>query len=358
MRTPEVLPAQPIRIGVVLLNYCGSSDTLACLDSLLASDYPLSRVVLADNASPDGSLQRLRDGLKAREGQLQAAAQRAALPDTTSEPGWQAHSRASMQALPASAQPAAWLTLLDNQDNRGFAAGNNPGIAWLLRDPAISHVWLLNNDTELPPDSLSALVPELQRRPEIDLWGGTVRYHAEPRQVQALCGGALNPRSAETRHLGAFLSAAEVPRSAEAVAAIERLVDYALGACMLASRHWVQQVGLLSERYFLYYEELDWATRGRRLGLRLGYAPQWVVFHKEGASIGTAPGGGSPLSVRHLVRSRLLFARQFLPARYHPWLFWGVLKQGLKLLLRGRWTLVRAVTGGALDGWSIAKDKT
>ena len=327
-----------LSVGVVLLNYRGAADTLACLDSLLRSSRLPERVVIADNASPDGSLATLRAGLIAREPALREAAQRcgsAAAP-------LRAWAECGPLAAGLPQAPVAWLTLLDNGENRGFAAGNNPGLRLLLVEPSLSHFWLLNNDTELPPHSLAALHAVLAQRPEIDLWGGTVQYHAPPHAVQALGGGALNRRTGETRHLDAFRPADRLPPSAAEVAAVEAEMDYALGACMVASRRWLEQVGLLNERYFLYYEEIDWASRGRALGLRLGYAPELVVLHKEGASIGTDPSGGSPLSIHHLVRSRLLFVESFLPRSAWRTAVLNVCKQMLKFAIRGRWAACSA----------------
>jgi GT2 family glycosyltransferase len=332
-------------IGIVLLNYCGTTDTLACLDSLLRSEQPFARLAICDNASPDGSLARLRAGLAERGQALSAFVSRHAL---AVRHAWAASSRAALAG--AAELPDAAVLLIDNQDNRGFAAGNNVGLRWLQRDPAISHFWLLNNDTEVPPATLGALKAAVTARPEIDLWGGTVLYHATPDRVQAFCGGALNRRTVETRHVGAFKHRADVPRQASEVAAVEAEIDYALGACMVASRRWLLQAGLLCEAYFLYYEELDWATRGRRTGLRLGYAPEVVVLHKEGASIGTSPDGGSPLSVRHLIRSRVLYAKLHLGRAVWPTLVLGISKQVAKLLLRGRLRLGQASAVGLFEG--------
>ena len=341
-------PTARFGVGVVLLNYRGAADTLACLDSLLRSSRLPERVVIADNASPDGSLATLRAGLAAREAALREAAMRCAGAAAPLQ-AWAERGPLDAGAMPP--PPVAWLTLLDNGENRGFAAGNNPGLRLLRAEPSLSHFWLLNNDTELPPHSLAALHAVLAQRPEIDLWGGTVQYHAPPHAVQALGGGALNRRTGETRHLDAFRPADRLPPSAAEVAAVEAEMDYALGACMVASRRWLERVGLLNERYFLYYEEIDWASRGRALGLRLGYAPELVVLHKEGASIGTDPSGGSPLSVFHLNRSRWMFVRRYLPELGLGRLIASLLRLSLRLIRHRRWPQIGALWRGSLEGW-------
>lgn len=339
--------------AVLLLNFRGAADTLACLDSLLQQDRLFDRLAICDNASPDDSWAALQAGLRAREPVLAATLARGGRPAMA---GWQASTRDEIDRL--GRPPTAWVTLVDNQGNRGFAAGNNVGLRLLLRDPSIGHFWLLNNDTELQPDALRELQDAAAARPNIGLWGATVVYHDQPDTVQALAGGALNPRTSETRHVGAFLRRAEVPNTDDEVTAVEAQIDYALGACMFANRAWLEQVGLLSEDYFLYYEELDWATRGRAAGLRLGYAHRAVVFHKEGASIGTAPGGGSALSVFHLFRSRLIYCRKFGNGRQLVGAITRAAWQSIKFGLKGRlplaWAGVRGLTQGVLKRRGVA----
>ncbi len=333
-------------VAVVLLNYRGAADTLACVDSLLAHGRLFDRLVICDNASPDDSWLRLCDGLAQREPALADARQRACL---ATRELW---ATARRDQLPA-AHLDAWVLLIDNQANLGFAAGNNVGLRVVQSDPQIGYFWLLNNDTELPTQSLQALLDAAAERPEIDLWGCTVVYHAQPGQVQALGGGHMHPRTAETRHIGAFRPVTKLRGDAAEVAEVEAEMDYALGASMLATRRWLDQVGLLGEDYFLYYEELDWALRGRRAGMRIGYAPAAVVLHKEGASIGTAPGGGSPLSVYHLNRSRGIFVRKHFGMQMWVLASARAVWQATKLLLRLRWPQGKAAMQGLIAGvWS------
>jgi GT2 family glycosyltransferase len=103
---------------------------------------------------------------------------------------------------------------------------------------------------------------------------------------------------------------------------------------------------MMQEDYFLYFEELDWATRGSGR-FRLGYAPKSIVYHKEGASIGTDASGGSALSIYYLFRNRIRFTHRFAPAHLMTVLFaswWDI----LKLVGRGRVTLALAAFRGVM----------
>ena len=84
---------------------------------------------------------------------------------------------------------------------------------------------------------------------------------------------------------------------------------------MLVSKAFIDDVGLMQEDYFLYYEEIDWAERGARSkkqAWRLGFAQNSVVFHKVGASAGT---GATKESTRQIYTSKIRFMKRFYPRR-------------------------------------------
>ena len=91
-------------------------------------------------------------------------------------------------------------------------------------------------------------------------------------------------------------------------------MDYAVGASMLVTREFLSTVGLMSEEYFLYYEELDWALRAKH-GFVIGYARESLVYHKAGASIGSSntTSRRSLMSDYYLMRNRLVITRKFFP---------------------------------------------
>nr|WP_229426843.1 hypothetical protein [Microvirga alba] len=100
------------------------------------------------------------------------------------------------------------------------------------------------------------------------------------------------------------------------VAAIERQMDWVCGASLFASRRYIESVGRMNERYFLYNEEVDWCFR--RGSFRLGYAHHSIVYHSFGATMGSSVSRRqcSGLSVYLDERNKLLFTRRFFPSRY------------------------------------------
>ena len=320
---------------VVILNWNGKSDTLACLESLQASEGVHFRVVVCDNGSGDGSLAAL------------AAWGRQAF-----GPAFRQLGRVEVEA----SRPAAneRFFLIDNATNLGFAGGNNVGLRWALRDPACRHVWLLNNDTEVAPDALAQALARLEARSDLGLCGSTLVYAHDRQTVQAWGGSAYSRWSGRTRHLGAHSLLAQLPTDPTPV---ETQMACVVGAAMLVRREWLESVGLLGEGYFLYFEEIDWAMRAARAvraegaarPWRLAWAPRSIVFHKEGASIGTAAGGGgSALSAYYLFRNRVRFAWRFNRLRL-PTVLAFTLLDVAKLAARSRWPQARAALRGTLQ---------
>ncbi len=303
-----------MKVFVILLNWNGWQDTIECLTSLLTSVGVDFVTVVCDNDSTDGSLEQLRT--------------------------W------SMSALPSGSTvfmtgaevadgmhlgPTVKVAFVRNSRNFGFAGGNNVGIRLAMNDCACRYVWLLNNDTVVTPDALATVVAHAEADTRIGLCGSTLIYYHDRFVVQAFGGAVFNKGTGRARHLGAFAPLTAIPVDP---VAIESSLSYVAGAAMLVRREYIEQVGLMQDDYFLYFEEIDWATRGRGR-FRLGYAPRSWVYHKEGASIGTAPSGGSPLSVYYLFRNRLRFTKRFYPLRLFtvvPACIWDI----VKLALRGR----------------------
>jgi GT2 family glycosyltransferase len=313
--------------AVVILNWNGWRDTIECLDSLLASTGVDLRVIVCDNASADESVPQLRAWADQRFGQ-QNWTEEGAVPG------------------PAAARTVASsvFTLLHNGGNLGFAGGNNPGISFAMTRTQCEYIWLLNNDTVVEPDALMQAIQRMEQDRRIGICGSTLVYYHERDKVQAFGGANYSPAKGSSVHIGAFQPRAAVPSTS---APVEQSLSYVIGAAMLARRAFVEKVGLMTEDYFLYFEEIDWCTRG--LGeFALGYAPASVVYHKEGASIGTSASGGSPLSIYYLFKNRLRFTLRF-HARHILTVILFSLIDVAKFVYRQRWPQAIAAMRGMLQ---------
>jgi GT2 family glycosyltransferase len=323
------LPDPTPRLGVVLVNYKGSSDTLECLESLLRSDIPI-RVVVVDNASGDGSVERIVDWAS---GAVPWEAPDNRLSHLTAPPLEKPIPIRLLDFDEAVAQAPGEerLAVIRAGGNLGFAGGNNLGIRHLLLDPAIEAFWLLNNDTVVEPGAARALLATTRAEPHAGMIGSVIRFYNAPDTVQALGGMTFNPLTGAS----AGIHGNQPFKSPWDGRAAARRAACVLGASLTATRAFIETVGLMSEAYFLYFEEMDWALRNRGR-FAIGLARGAIVYHKHGGSIGSSArkGGRSPQSEYWLLRSRLLFYRRHYPVLLP--LIWvqGAAQTGRRLLRR------------------------
>lgn len=278
------------KVHIIILNWNGKEDTIECLHSLRALDYPNFEIVVVDNASTDGSTAEIKDKF----------------------PG---------------------ITLLESEINLGYAGGNNIGLRYALKHET-DYVWILNNDTLVDKNALGSLLAKMKGDQSIGICGSRLIYNHDRETIQALGGGTYNKWLGITAHIGA-----NEPASAEfSEKEVERQLDYIVGASMLVSDRFLEEVGLLSEDYFLYYEELDWALRGKEK-FSLGYADKSLVYHKEGASIkgnNLKLNSKSRLSDYYQIKNRLKFTWKFYP-HFLPFVYLTVFYSILNRIKRKQW---------------------
>ncbi len=172
-------------------------------------------------------------------------------------------------------------TLIANPDNRGFAAANNQAIAVALGRAVI----LLNSDTELTENSLEVLYRFLNSRDEIGAVGGKLVYPWGAPQwsygyAPSLCRMLWITVSGLLRIPWGRKPAAVIPAEGEPA----HPVEYIVGADLMVRKSVLDQVGLLDESFFAYFEETDLCTRIRQAGYPVWYTPQTRIVHRIGSS--------------------------------------------------------------------------
>lgn len=229
---------------------------------------------------------------------------------------------ATTEAAPASADPAVasvWrgrlpggqiVEALCAADNLGYAGGVNAAIARLIAFPAWSAMWVLNADTEPDRHALAALVAKAASDPGYGIVGSRLVLFGTG-QIQAY-GGQWRKYTARGFNIG-------LRRPAEAAVdagAVERQMTYVLGASMYVTRAFIDEVGGMTEDYFLYVEEIDWCLRRGRF--RLGLAADSIIHHHHGGTLGSSVSrrNRSRLSVYLDERNKHMVSRRFYPALY------------------------------------------
>jgi GT2 family glycosyltransferase len=216
----------PLVISVIL-NTNRKDDTLACLDSLSKSTYPNHQVIVLDNASTDGSIDAIRQYY----------------PD--------------VQIIPL-------------HENRGYAGNNNIGIQAAI-DSGADWVFVLNEDTILSKDCIEQLINVAKLNTKIGILGPLVYHDDEPNLIQS-AGGWLNKRW-EAGHIG--LNEADKGQYNQ-----PRLVEWISGCAILVRRALIEQIGLLDERFFYYWEETEFCLRASHKGWFIVHVPAAKLWHK------------------------------------------------------------------------------
>lgn len=181
--------------------------------------------------------------------------------------------------------------------NVGYACGNNLGIRKALENGA-DYLLLLNDDTMVAPNFLDILVEEGEKSPNTRILGPKIYYANEPKKIW-FAGAKFDSRTCRLLNT----SADEVDPSIDEEPFDS---DYITGCALMIKRDLIEKIGLLDERFFLYWEDVDWCIRAKTAGFRNILVPHSHIWHKVSVSMG---GTESPLKAYHKTRSHLLFAK-------------------------------------------------
>jgi GT2 family glycosyltransferase len=250
------VPPDPIRILAVTVNYRTAELAIRALDSLASerASVPGLEAVVVDNASGDGSAERIRAAIQER--------------------GY-----------------GAWARLLENHRNSGFGAGNNLVLREALARPRPPELFLLlNPDAALDPGALACLVEFLERHPRAGFAGPRTEVgRGHLRGTAFRFPGILNSLD-EGLHFGPATRLLARWQLSPPPRPEPHPTDWLSGGCLLVRRAVLQQVGLFDEGYFLYFEEVDLALRAARAGWESWYVPGANLLHDAGASTGASAG--------------------------------------------------------------------
>lgn len=282
-------------VWAVVLVYGGEEVTAACIDSLLASDYRALRILLVDNASPDGAGERLRDRYPQ-------------------------------------------VAYLQTGANLGYAGGNNRGVARALEQGA-AYVLVLNNDTVVERDCVARLVETARTQERVGIVAPKILYFDLPDRIW-FGGGRFSPARAMGVHLREM-----TPDERPAVPHVEE-ITFATGCGFLMPADIARTMPLFDEQFFMYCEDAELSLRLRRAGYRLLYQPAARVYHREPPVPRPSPfqirlrdRNRRRIVARHYgLVDRLRFAAFFYPSR---------VVRLAQHLLRGEWPHVRAIIDGA-----------
>lgn len=241
-------------VSIIAVNYNQPSVTEAMLLSVCQITYPAYEVIVVDNGSGNDELGRVMEKFSR-------------------------------------------FRYIRSEINLGFAGGNNLA----MQHASGEYILFLNNDTEVDRGFLEPLVSRLKSSESIGMVSPKIRFYNQPEIIQYAGSTNLNTFTLRNRLIGwneKDTGQYDQPGPTQ----------FGHGAAMMVPRKIIEEVGLMSEIYFLYYEEIDWCTRIKKAGYSIWFVPQSLVLHKESVSTGKMSG----LKIYYLTRNRLVYARRNL----------------------------------------------
>jgi GT2 family glycosyltransferase len=232
-----------VKLSIVILNHNSGSMLRDCLDSLFADDLPeLHEVIVPDNASTDASLDLAIERWGDR------------------------------------------IRVLHNGANRGFAWGNNLGIAECRGE----YICLLNPDTIIHSGAFGKLVAFLDEHPRVGFVGPKVLNKDGSFQLSAM-RSIPTPFDAISRALllnKLFPNSERFARYNPTYLDRDKTqpIDASTGCCMMVRREVIDQIGTLDEGYFIYCEDVDWYVRAKKAGWEVWYVADAVIEHHHAYS--------------------------------------------------------------------------
>ena len=271
-------------IDVAIVSY-GSADDLAdCVSSLLRQETKINSIRICENAGRNEFLRTVSVVETCLDGKNISVG-----------------AEFSGRTL-----SGAEIIVYDAGENLGYAGGINHCLERMSSD--WSHLWIVNPDAVPEGDALSALL-DRQKAADADIVGGVLVFSGTEK-IQS-CGGYWRPWIARGLNLGMGKALSDKP-DPDVVA---QSMNYVSGACMLVTRSYVETVGPMRDDYFLYCEEVDWCLR--RGNHRLAFAPDAIIYHKHGTTIGSHRDRKrrSRLSVYLDERNKIILTRRIYPLR-------------------------------------------
>lgn len=240
-------------VSIITVNYNHPEVTVDLLKSLQNCTYPNVEVIVVDNASQDNP------------------------------------------AIITSSFPD--VIFIQNEKNLGFAGGNNVGV----RVAKGKYILFINNDTEVASDFLEPLVLKCEGDPSIGAVSPKIKFYFQPDTIQFSGQAPINPYTMRSSGYGyGSVDRGQFDK--------DSITNFVHGAAMLVPVSVIREVGLMTESYFLYYEELDWGTRIKKAGYKLWYVHNSTILHKESISTGKM----TPFKTYYMNRSRILYLRRNL----------------------------------------------
>lgn len=250
--------------NIILVNFNNWKDTIVCLESLKFNVFVDHRVVIVDNASSDGSSEQIINWFNNQTSFKEFYPKSENYQCENKQINFCISQADNLEHIDYNASHF----LIVSDKNNGFSYGNNLGIHLVNKFKSDDYFWFLNNDTFIDKNTINNLISYFNSD-NFGLIGSKLINYEYPHAIQAYYGHFNSRRGKNTiiKDLNSKLP-----------------ISYPIGASLFTNKKILEEVGIFDEKYFLYYEELDFSFRVKKAGYKIGYALNSIVYHKQGAS--------------------------------------------------------------------------
>lgn len=315
------------RVSIIILNWNGWKDTVECLESIYQITYPNYDVIVVDNGSVDGSIEKIK---AYAEGRVRVESDFLTYVEENKPICYTEYSREETETGGDTGrggkehtQPQRSLTIIKNESNFGFAEGNNIALRYAVKYLNSDYLLLLNNDTVVDESFLDAMIIAAESDNKIGGLNPKMYFYSCPDRFQAV---GVEIRKNIFNRLGVdVISVLDYTLMGHKEVDLGQYenglqVDSLIGCCMLIRREAVIDSGYLDPIFFVYHEESDWLHRMKKNGYKFLYVPEAKIWHKVSASSG---GELSPTVAYYGTRNALIFAQKHnTTLSYFMYLLW------------------------------------
>jgi hypothetical protein len=289
-------------VHIILVNYGNWQDTIECLESIKLNSYKFYKVIVVDVGNLNHSVYHLLEWINNQSDDN--------------------------------------FLFIQQKENKGFAAANNLGIRAVIDDMESSFFWVLNNDTSIERNSLKELLgyyKENENNKDIGFLGSKILDYKNRDIIQTV-GGTFNPWTGYSILTGM----GQIDRGQFDAGGYKN--DYVIGASMFFHKSLLDKIGLMSEEYFLYYEDLDWCIAAKKAGFQNITCNKSIVYHKQGQATGAKliEDDASLRNKKYLYSSYLKFYRKHFPLQV-PIAYLILVKQYAGKLYRKKFKEARVI---------------
>jgi len=221
-------------VTIIIINYNSYKYTIECLESLKSQNYKNFDVILVDNGSNYDIFQELKEKLEQFKNYLK-------------------------------------INLIRSKKNLYFGAGNNKAIKMAKGE----YVCLLNNDTEVMPNFIKEMVNFLEKNPQVGMIAPKIKLFPKKELIWTT-GGQVDFNTGDVVTNRGYLKSDPENKMYNKIEPI----DFAPGTALFIRKMYLEEIGLIDEIYFMYWEDPDWNFRAKKLGYESYYVPTTIVYHK------------------------------------------------------------------------------